>query len=244
MKNNAVILVFTICLGVIAFTGCSKNNSEKSLKVEQIKTDVSKISSDMKEDERQAWNMSRPGINTKERLLPEVNSEPKIKENTHVVIHFTSNAYNNQQNPYNIHDTYSIFEENKVSSNYVIDRNGEIYLFVPENRVAYHAGKGRLQDYPKYENKLNHYSVGIELLGIGTKEEMVPMIGLEKFNLINPELLGFTDAQYDALNLLLDDILTRNPKIKKDRKHIIGHDEYNPNKTDPGSLFDWSRIGL
>ena len=32
--------------------------------------------------------------------------------------------------------------------------------------------------------------------------------------------------------------------IPKNRSHVIGHDEYNPAKNDPGELFDWSRIGI
>ena len=30
--------------------------------------------------------------------------------------------------------------------------------------------------------------------------------------------------------------------IPLDRQHVIGHEEYNPKKNDPGELFDWSRI--
>ncbi|GAA0086529.1 hypothetical protein UT300007_29690 [Clostridium sp. CTA-7] len=188
------------------------------------------------------WETSLDTINM---LLPDINSEPRIETTTHVVIHFISNASNNPNNPYEINDTYSILEQYGVSSNYVIDREGKIYLFVPENRVAYHAGPGKLIDYPEYENRLNHYSIGIELLAIGTREEMIPVITAEKFDLINHSLLGYTDAQYESLNVLLEDIIKRNPSIIKDRRHIIGHDEYNPGvKTDPGSLFDWTRIGF
>lgn len=181
-------------------------------------------------------------INTIDILLPNKNSKPRHTPPTHIVLHFISNAYNNQKNPYEIDDVYSILEEYKLSAHYVIGRDGEIYLFTPENRVAYHAGSGELSNYPKYENKLNNYSIGIEILAIGTKEEMIPIITAERFNLIDPSLLGYTDPQYESLNLLIDDILNRHVFIKKDRDHIIGHDEYNPEKTDPGSLFDWSKI--
>ena len=52
---------------------------------------------------------------------------------------------------------------------------------------------------------------------------------------------GFTEAQYDALIPLVKDICSRNG-IEADREHIIGHQEYSPAKTDPGSLFDWERL--
>lgn len=221
MKKNIIMILFAISFFGMISSGCAVNASKDC-----------------------AVNTPRSSLNLNEKLLPKQNSEVRKDNITHVVIHFSSNAYNNQQNPYNIDDVYSIFKDNKVSSHYLIDRDGKVYIFVPENRVAYHAGKGKLKEYPEYENKLNHYSIGIELLGIGKKEEMIPIIGLQKFNSIDPELLGFTKKQYDSLNLLLDDVLSRNKNIKKDRKHIIGHSEYNPNKTDPGDLFDWSEIGL
>lgn len=199
---------------------------------------------DIKEIESEDWKNWRPGISTLQMLLPNVNSEPRTETTTHVVMHFASNAANNPTNPYNINDTYSIFQQYEVSSHYVIDRSGQVYLFVPETRVAYHAGRGTVTGFPTHNNRLNHYSIGIELLAIGTKVEMTPVITGPKFDLIPQDLIGYTDSQYSALNILLDDILKRNPNIKRDRNHIIGHDEYNPSKTDPGSLFDWSKISL
>jgi N-acetyl-anhydromuramyl-L-alanine amidase AmpD len=130
-----------------------------------------------------------------------------------------------------------------ASCHHVIDRVGEIYAFVPENRVAYHAGKGKLSEYPEYENKLNEYSIGIELLAIGTEEEMLKIIDKKAFDLVKPSDRGYTEAQYDSLNWLINDMLSRNSYVKKDRKHIIGHDEYaRGRKTDPGSLFKWDKI--
>lgn len=185
-----------------------------------------------------------PNIAIKNLLLPDTNSEERIFNPTHIVLHFISNAYYDQNDPYNINAVYSILNSSELSTHYVIDRNGDIYMFTNENRVAYHAGRGQLANYPDYTNKLNHHSIGIEILGIGTKEEMIPIITEEKFNKINPSLIGFTESQYDSINILLDDILSRQPYIKRDREHIIGHCEYSPDKTDPGSLFQWSKIAL
>lgn len=186
----------------------------------------------------------RSNLNIKQKLLSLNNSEERIYDPTHVLLHFISNAGNNQQNPYDINAVHSILNDYELSTHYTIDRDGTIYLFTSEDRVAYHAGKGYLPDYPEYENRLNHHSIGIEILGIGTSSEMSIMLSSEQFNAIDPSLLGYTDAQYEALNLLLDDILQRHSSIKKDRRHILGHDEYNPSKTDPGSLFNWNKIGL
>ena len=82
-------------------------------------------------------------------------------------------------------------------------------------------------------------------MAIGTKEEMSSIISGATYNKISKSNIGYTDEQYDAIKYLIDKIIASNPNIKRDRKHIVGHDEYAPDrKTDPGSLFDWSRIGL
>lgn len=182
-------------------------------------------------------------VEMKDLFLPFKNSKPRTEEITHVMIHFMSNVSNNPHEPYVIKDIYSLLEGYGVSAHYVIDRDGEIYRFVPEERAAFHAGKGHLPYFLHVENKLNDYSIGIELLAIGTREEMLQMLPDLNFDLIDPTLIGYTDEQYDSLNALLGDIFERNPSIRRDRTHVVGHDEYAPGrKTDPGSLFDWSRI--
>ena len=77
-----------------------------------------------------------------------------------------------------------------------------------------------------------------------SKEEMIPIITEPVFNKIDPSLLGYTEEQYQSLNRLIKDIQARNPKIKRNRTQILGHDEYTNRKTDPGKLFDWSKIGF
>lgn len=132
-----------------------------------------------------------------------------------------------------------------VSAHYIIGRKGEIYRLVPENRVAFHAGKGNLEKFPKYKNKLNKYSIGIELMAIGTEKEMNSMLSPAVYNSVDSANIGYTNAQYRSLKRLVRGIIKRNSSIKYDRIHIIGHSEYAPGrKTDPGTLFDWSKIGL
>lgn len=178
-----------------------------------------------------------------EMLLPEENSKPRTEALTHVMIHFSSNVVHNSENPYKIEDIYTTFKEYGVSAHYVIDRNGEIYRFVQDDRVAYHAGKGELADFPEYKDRLNHYSIGIELMGIGTKEEMRAFISEEVYDQLESELIGYTDEQYESLNKLLVAIDEHYLDVKMDREYIIGHDEYAPDrKVDPGELFEWERL--
>jgi len=168
--------------------------------------------------------------------------ERQSEELTHIVIHFISNVIANRENPYIIEDILRIFQDYGVSAHYLIDRDGVIHPLVPENRVAFHAGPGSLADFPDYEDNLNLHSIGIELLGIGTQEEMSQFLTAAEYNALDPSLIGFTDAQYESLNRLLSDILARHPSIKSNRTHIIGHSEYAPDKPDPGVLFEWERL--
>jgi N-acetyl-anhydromuramyl-L-alanine amidase AmpD len=178
-----------------------------------------------------------------EDFMPGLNFVPRGDVKTHVVLHFISNAAVNPENPYIYEDIREIFIDYDVSPHYMIDRKGAIYSLLPESRAARHSGKGELLKFPDYKDHLNKHSIGIELMAIGTEEEMQMMMSSEEYEKIPQEYIGYTEAQYNALDLLLGDIIARNKKIKRDREHIIGHDEYAPQrKTDPGSLFDWTRI--
>ena len=179
------------------------------------------------------------------RLLLTENSEVRQEEISHIVIHFISNVRDNPQNPHEIEEVAQILLTHRASAHYIIGRDGKIYFSVPENYVAYHAGRGSLPDFPDVEDRLNHFSIGIELLGIGTFEEMAAFIPITRYeyNQIDPVHIGFTEAQYQSLILLVQDILERNPGILPNRSHVVGHDEYSRGRrTDPGSLFDWDRL--
>jgi N-acetylmuramoyl-L-alanine amidase len=173
------------------------------------------------------------------------NSQEREGEITHIVIHFTSNVIANPENPYDMDETFETYLESEASVHYFIDRDGTVHAAIPENRAAWHAGRGSLADYPHYENRLNHHSIGIELLGIGSYADMQQYISKEEYDALNPDFIGFTEAQYVSLNRLVNEILTRHRTIQPNRRHVIGHSEYSANnKTDPGELFDWSRLNF
>jgi N-acetyl-anhydromuramyl-L-alanine amidase AmpD len=172
-------------------------------------------------------------------------SQEREGEITHIVLHFTSNVIANPENPYIMEEVFDTFIDAEVSVHYFIDREGVIHSAVPEERAAWHAGRGELPDYPHYKNRLNHHSIGIEILGIGSFNDMEQYLSREEYDALNPELIGYTEAQYIAVNKLVNEILQRHPTIKPNRRHVIGHSEYSANgKTDPGELFDWTRIEL
>lgn len=49
---------------------------------------------------------------------------------------------------------------------------------------------------------------------------------------------AYTPKQYDALRAIVADVQSRHPI-----RFMVGHDEIAPGrKTDPGELFNWSRV--
>lgn len=159
----------------------------------------------------------------------------------YVMIHFTSAVMVDREDPYNIHKVRKIFEDYEVSINYIIDRNGEIRCYIPEYRAAWHAGKGSYGGIEKLTDAMNRYSIGIELVAMGSLNDMSVYMTEEEYLALDQSLMGFTDEQYASLKMLVSDICERN-NIPFDKKHIIGHSEYKSEKTDPGELFDWSRV--
>ncbi len=159
----------------------------------------------------------------------------------YIMLHFTSAVVDHPDDPYNIQHIRQIYVDYHVSAHYVVDRDGTVHCYIPENRAAWHAGKGQWNNDPKFTDKMNLYSIGIELLAIGSQDDMSIYLTPDQYEALDDSLKGYTQAQYDALELLLADLCSRYD-IPADREHIIGHQEYSPKKVDPGELFDWSQI--
>jgi N-acetylmuramoyl-L-alanine amidase len=108
----------------------------------------------------------------------------------------------------------------KVSAHYTIDRAGAVYVHVPEERRAWHAGIS----YWAGECNVNARSIGIELVNPGHEFGYVP----------------FTDDQVAALIDLAGGILARHPIAPA---RVLGHSDVAPaRKMDPGELFPWARL--
>ena len=102
----------------------------------------------------------------------------------------------------------------KLSSHFLVRRDGELLQFVPVQRRAWHAGascwRGR--------SRCNDFSVGVELEGV--------------------EESAFEDIQYARLNELLRALRGSLPL-----NDIAAHSDVAPDrKTDPGAHFDWARL--
>ena len=231
MKKISVFMLFMALL----FTACNSS-------MDGYRQETSSVSS---ENASETTGTSAEPPDIVENLLPvEEYSWERTEEVSHIVIHFTSTVVNNKDDPYNMKDIWQLFYDLEVSVHYVIDRTGTIHMLIPEDRAAWHAGAGTWGNDERYTNKMNLYSIGIELLGIGSYEDMQGYLTKEQYNEIDKSLIGFTQAQYESLALLIDDVCARHFTIEKDRNHIIGHSEYSEKKTDPGSLFDWNQLHI
>lgn len=236
MKAYKSIRFLAIIASLFTFLAACQSNDAQEVSLGQ-ETETIKAS------EEQTASQTESAVEVTEMLLPPDYSKERTTPITHVMLHYTSNVTTNPEDPYNVEDNFQTFKDYGVSAHYLIDREGMIYQLVEDNRVAYHAGAGSLPSFPDYEDKLNEYSIGIELMAIGTQQEMELFIPEDTYSKLNPSFIGYTDAQYEALEELLEQLHTQYPKVKRNREHVIGHDEYAPNrKTDPGELFDWERI--
>ena len=102
----------------------------------------------------------------------------------------------------------------KVSSHFLIRRDGEVVQFVPVERRAWHAGASAWRG----RSSCNDFSVGIELEGADDAP--------------------FEDAQYRELAALIARLAASVPL-----QAIAAHSEIAPGrKTDPGARFDWTRL--
>lgn len=112
------------------------------------------------------------------------------------------------------HPFFSILTELRVSSHFLITRQGEAIQFVSCDDTAYHAGVSSFRG----REKCNAFSIGIEIEGC--------------------DFEPFTPAQYQCLNTLLPAIAEHYPI-----EAVTGHQDIAPGrKSDPGHFFDWEKI--
>ncbi len=110
--------------------------------------------------------------------------------------------------------------QSEVSSHYLIKKNGEIILMVPDSYVAWHAG---VSFWRKYK-LINKYSIGIEISNPG-----------HSYN-----YKKYSNKQIKSI-IKLTKHLIRKYKIKP--INILGHSDIAPDrKKDPGEKFPWDYL--
>jgi len=104
----------------------------------------------------------------------------------------------------------------KVSSHFLITREGDLIQLVPLHKRAWHAGISQFED----QENCNDFSIGIELEGCDEQ--------------------AFTPNQYTKLSELIKFLKTEYD-IPLDR--VVGHSDIAPDrKTDPGPHFNWNLL--
>ncbi len=104
----------------------------------------------------------------------------------------------------------------KVSSHYLVHKNGTVYQLVGEFYRAWHAGQSKW----KNDEALNDNSIGIEIDNLGNEK--------------------YTDIQISSV-IELCNFLQKKYNIPSHR--ILGHSDIAPHrKIDPGLFMDWSNL--
>jgi N-acetyl-anhydromuramoyl-L-alanine amidase len=149
---------------------------------------------------------TRPGNSAIDLLVIHSISLPPNEYGGDAIERFFTNALEPSEHPYFEH-----LKGVRVSSHFLVRRNGQIVQFVPCNKRAWHAGVSSWRGRPR----CNDFSIGIELEG--------------------SDFEPFTTRQYDALVRL-----TRRLQRIYPIAEIVGHSDVAPErKTDPGPFFDW-----
>ncbi len=108
----------------------------------------------------------------------------------------------------------------KVSTHYMIDRNGVVFKMVDDNKVAWHAGKSKWKNC----NNLNKYSIGIEIQNKG-------------------HFKNYQKYKKNQINSLVKLIKILMKKYKIQKENVLGHSDIAPlRKLDPGEKFPWELL--
>ena len=125
------------------------------------------------------------------------------------IVELFTNVLNPSEHPY-----YAEIYTRRVSSHFLIRRDGAIIQFVSCLQRAWHAGVSSWQG----RERCNDFSVGIELEG--------------------DDFSAFEAAQYKTLKALIKTLKSSYPI-----QDIVGHSDIAPGrKTDPGPYFDWQQV--
>ena len=107
--------------------------------------------------------------------------------------------------------------QSEVSSHYLIKKNGDVVVMVPDLYIAWHSGKSSWKSF----KSLNKNSIGIEISNPG-----------HEYNYLN-----FSKKQVQSI-IYLGKLLLKKYKIKS--SNVLGHSDIAPfRKKDPGEKFPW-----
>jgi len=176
-----------------------------------------------------AWSLDQAGLLPAVRYVPSANCDDRPPGTVIelLVVHNISlppgqfggpgiiELFTNRLDP-NAHPYYRQIAQARVSSHFLIRRDGELIQFVPCSRRAWHAGQSEWHG----RSRCNDFSIGVEVEG--SDDQL------------------FADAQYATLARLASVLLGTYPI-----RDFVGHSDIATppgRKTDPGAHFDWARF--
>lgn len=111
-------------------------------------------------------------------------------------------------------------DELEISTHYLIDNDGTVVQLVPDDKVAWHAGKS----YWKGVTGLNAYSIGVELQSSSAGQTPFPEKQIQSFQKLVNKLMK---------------------KYNIPSENVVGHSDIAPmRKVDPGKMFPWKKLRL
>ncbi len=157
-----------------------------------------------------------PSFSITERILSsgyKIPSSPRLIDT--IIIYSTYDTTG--ENVYDAEGIIENFKTSKITTHYLITRDGIIYRLAPDEAIAYHAGKGTMPDGTR-KGVINNFSIGIGL--IYTKEEAP------------------TETQYQALSYLVKNLRQQYTILPA---NVLGHKNISTTKDDPWN-FDWEKF--
>ena len=157
---------------------------------------------------------------------------------------------------------FNVLSDRGLSTHFMLDRDGTIYQPLNVREIAYHAAG------------FNAQSIGIDLCNPIRSERVrrkarayerskgYTRVFSSRINGANRKSMGYTDAQYESLIALLDQLRTVFPKLgtldapvgtdarilrtklaaAQEFSGLVGHQHVSATKWDPGPGFDWERV--
>ncbi len=162
-----------------------------------------------------------------------------------VVMHYTAGK--------SVDAAYNALFEHGFSYHYLIERDGKVYQFVPEDKAAWHAGgceertEGRFcrSGYEQCVTCIPGYnsrSIGISFVGCGFSRAECKIDACFRGEHLDGLCWDpFTDKQFESAAKLVAGIAVRHPDFKIETASILSHSDIAADKSDPGPGFDHRR---
>lgn len=161
--------------------------------------------------------------NQETRLLPDECYYPDRRlVVSGLVIHFISARNINHADRFSTRLIEKILKDYGFSAHYGIERSGRQLIWVPENRVAKHAGRSKMFNL----TGLNAHCIGIEVYGTNDED--------------------FTPMQYLSLAQLVVSLIIKyglKTNWIKGHEQVSNHEVRPDPKVDPGIHFNWMYFG-